>query len=333
MAQNDSGEFKRKTSQFRSVIPSAQYPAEAGRYVVYMNNLCPWVHRTLIVRSLNHLEDIIETIEVDSYAPGRGWTCSGKYGPDKDPITGLKTMPEVYEKHRPGCLANGIASVPVLLDKKTSKMHPARMPTPQNSTRVIDTIVNNESSEIIRMFYTAFESIVPPNATLTVDLLPADLKDDIEAMNTWVYEQVNNGTYRVGFATSPQAYSAGVERFYDGLGRLETHLFDAAHRPYLFGTRLTEADVRLFPTIVRFDIGYVGFFNRRLGDAKFIRDCYPNVDKWLRTLYWDESVETSGAFKKSVDFSKMREGVAKVEGIDKDFELPDIDILPLESVA
>ena len=152
-------------------------------------------------------------------------------------------------------------------------------------------------------------------------------------MNTWVYEQVNNGTYCVGFATIPQAYSAGVERFYDGLGRLETHLSDPAHWPYLFGTRITEADVRLFPTIVRFDIGYVGFFNRRPGDAKFIRDWYPNVDKWLRTLYWDESAETSGAFKKSVDFSKMREGVAKVEGIDKDFELPDIDILPLESVA
>ncbi|KAH6858782.1 glutathione S-transferase [Alternaria alternata] len=315
MTQNDNGEFKRKTSQFRSVIPSARYPAETGRYVLYMNNLCPWVHRTLIVRSIKHLEDIIETIEVDSYAPGRGWTFSGKYGPDRDPITGLKTMPEIYEKHHPGCLANGIASVPVLLDKKTN------------------TIVNNESSEIIRMFYTAFESIVPPNATLTVDLLPADLKDDIEAMNTWLYEQVNNGTYRVGFATSPQAYSAGVERFYDGLGRLETHLSDPAHRPYLFGTRLTEADVRLFPTIVRFDIGYVGFFNRRPGDAKLIRDWYPNVDRWLRTLYWDESVETSGAFKKSVDFSKMREGVAKVEGIDNDFKLPDIDILPLESVA
>ncbi|RYO21236.1 hypothetical protein AA0111_g9684 [Alternaria arborescens] len=315
MAHNDTGEFRRKTSQFRSVIPSAQYPAEAGRYVLYMNNLCPWVHRTLIVRSLKHLEDIIETVEVDSYAPGRGWTFSGKYGPDKDPITGLKTMPEVYEKHHPGCLANGIASVPVLFDKNTN------------------TIVNNESSEIIRMFYTAFESIVPLDATPTVDLLPADLKDEIEAMNTWVYEQVNNGTYRVGFATSPQAYSAGVERFYDGLGRLETHLSDPAHRPYLFGTRLTKADVRLFPTIVRFDIGYVGFFNRSPGDAKFIRDWYPNVDKWLRTLYWDESAEISGAFKKSVDFSKMREGVAKVEGIDKDFELPDIDILPLESVA
>ncbi|OWY45680.1 Glutathione S-transferase [Alternaria alternata] len=315
MVQNDTGEFRRKTSQFRSVIPSAQYPAEAGRYVLYMNNLCPWVHRTLIVRSLKHLDDIIETIEVDSYAPGRGWTFSGKYGPDRDPITSLKTMPEVYEKHHPGCLANGIASVPVLFDKKTN------------------TIVNNESSEIIRMFYTTSASIVPPNATPTLDLLPADLKDEIEAMNTWVYEQVNNGTYRVGFATSPQAYSAGVERFYDGLGRLETHLSDPAHRPYLFGTRLTEADVRLFPTIVRFDIGYVGFFNRRPGDAKFIRDWYPNVDKWLRTLYWDESVETSGAFKKSVDFSKMREGVAKVEGIDNDFKLPDIDILPLESVA
>jgi putative glutathione S-transferase len=153
-----------------------------------MNNLCPWVHRTLIVRSLKHLEDIIETVEVDSYAPGRGWTFSGKYGPDKDPITGLKTMPKVYEKHHPGCLANGIASVPVLFDKNTSKMHPARLLILQKLTRVIDTIVNNESSEIIRVFYTAFESIVPPNATQTVDLLPADLKDEIEAMNTWVYE-------------------------------------------------------------------------------------------------------------------------------------------------
>lgn len=123
MSTQNDGEFKRKTSQFRSTVPSPEHPTEAGRYILYMNNLCPWVHRTLIVRSLKGLEDIIETVEVDAYAPGKGWTFSGKYGPDKDPITGLKTMREVYEKHHPGSLENGIASIPVLFDRKTSKLH------------------------------------------------------------------------------------------------------------------------------------------------------------------------------------------------------------------
>jgi putative glutathione S-transferase len=121
MTSQSNGEFKRTTSQFRCSIPSANYRAEAGRYILYMNNLCPWVHRTLIVRSLKGLEDIVETVEVDSFAPGQGWTFSGKYGPDKDPITGLKTLREVYEKHHPGSLENGIASVPVLFDKKSSE--------------------------------------------------------------------------------------------------------------------------------------------------------------------------------------------------------------------
>jgi glutathionyl-hydroquinone reductase len=121
MAPRTDGEFRRKTSQFRSTIPSAEFPAEADRYVLYMNNLCPWVHRTLIVRALKGLEDLVKTIEVDSYAPGKGWIFSGKYGPEKDPITGLKTMREVYERHHPGSLENGIASVPVLFDKKTSQ--------------------------------------------------------------------------------------------------------------------------------------------------------------------------------------------------------------------
>jgi putative glutathione S-transferase len=185
------------------------------------------------------------------------------------------------------------------------------------------------------MFYTAFESILPPNAKSTPDLLPAGLRNEIETMNTWVYEQVNNGTYRAGFATSDDAYSAGVERFYDGLDRLEMHLSDPAHQPYLFGKHITEADVRLFPTILRFDVGYVRFFNRHPGDAKFVREQYPRIDKWLRTLYWDESAETNGAFKKTVNFAKMREGIVKVEGTDMEFKLPDVDILPspLENAA
>jgi len=183
------------------------------------------------------------------------------------------------------------------------------------------------------MFYTAFDSLLPSTANQRPDLIPSGLRDEIEAMNTWVYEQVNNGTYRAGFATSDEAYSAGVERFYDGLERLEKHLSNPSHQPYLFGEHVTEADVRLFPTILRFDVGYVGFFNRRPGDAKLVREQYPKIDKWLRTLYWDESAETNGAFRKTVNFAKIREGITKVEGIDKEFKLPDVDILPLQSAA
>jgi putative glutathione S-transferase len=178
------------------------------------------------------------------------------------------------------------------------------------------------------MFYHGLESILPRNGKPTPDLFPAHLRDEIEAMNTWVYEQVNNGTYRAGFATTNEAYSAGVERFYDGLDRLEEHLASSKHQPYLFGEHITEADVRLFPTILRFDVGYVRFFNRRPRDAKLVREQYPNINKWLRTLYWDESEETNGAFKKTVNFAKMREGMTKVKGADKEFQIPDVDILP-----
>lgn len=308
------GEFVRSISQFRDTIPSAAYPAEKGRYILYANYLCPWAHRTLITRALKGLEDMIEFIEVDQFDFERGWIFSGKYGPSQDPITGVKTLREFYEHIRPGSLKNGIASVPTLFDKKTQ------------------TIINNESSEIIRMFESGFDSLLPPAQQEANKgdrgLLPDSLKDDIDAMNAWVYESINNGTYRVGFASTQEAYEANVPKFYQGLDRLEKHL--SSQGPYLFGDSITEADIRTFPTIFRFDIAYSKFFTRRPGDVKLIREHYPNVDKWLRRLYWDESEMTNGgAFKNTSNFAKMREGSKKVPNMDVAYQAPTIDILPL----
>ncbi|KAF4552932.1 Glutathione S-transferase-like protein 16 [Elsinoe fawcettii] len=306
------GDFIRSTSQFRSTIPSTDYPAKPGRYIIYANFLCPWAHRTLIVRALKGLEDIIDFIEVDSYAKVRGWIFSGEYGPSSDPITDAATLREFYEKVHPGSLQNGIASVPVLFDKKTN------------------TIVNNESSEILRILTSGFDELLPEakreNSKGSRSLLPVALEDDINEMNTWTYDAINNAPYKAGFASTQEAYEEAVPKFYAGLDRLDEHL--SKHGPYLFGDHIAEADIRVFPTILRFDIGYSRFFTRRPGDVKLIRENHPNVDKWLRRLYWDDSEITSGAFRRTVDFQKMREGSTKVPGMDPTFEVPAVDILP-----
>lgn len=308
--------FKRTTSQFRKTIPSSEFPAEAGRYAIYFNYGCPWAHRTLIVRHLKSLQDIIELVEVDSFDVARGWTFSGEYGPSQDPITGEKYLRDVYRRSDPKALENGIASVPVLFDKKTG------------------TIVNNESSEIIRILYSGFDSLLPAplreSSKGPAALLPPHLQPDIDEMNAWVYEKVNNGPYRVGFARTQEAYEANIPKFYEGLDAIERHLEAPEHRPYLFGEHITEADIRLYPTLVRWDPAYSRFFARGPSDVRFIRDAYPRAHDWLRNLYWDESERTNGgAFKHTVKLERMREGIVKLPNIDTSREGPSPDVLPL----
>jgi putative glutathione S-transferase len=284
------GQFRRQTSQFRSSVsadPNSQFPAEANRYVVYINYGCPWAHRVNLVLHLKGLTSIIRLVVLDTELGPDGWFFSGRFGTDEiDPIYGFKFIKELYHKADPNYALR--YTVPVLWDKKK------------------ETIVNNESSEIIRFLYTAFDAFVPQDRTEAArPLFPENLRAEIETMNDWVYNTVNNGVYKTGFATTQAAYDEHLAVLFKSLDRLEKHLEDrgAEGGPFLFGQHITEADIRLFTTLIRFDVAYVTLFRCNL---QMIRFGYPKLDKWLRTLYWDDGVESNGgAFKKTTDFEQV----------------------------
>ena len=194
-----------------------------------------------------------------------------------------------------------------------------------------ETIVNNESSEIIRMFYTAFDHLLDPSLREstkgTAGLFPAHLQASIDAMNAWVYEDVNNGVYKAGFATTQSAYDNAITALFSSLDRLEGHLSKPPHTPYLYGSFITEADIRLYTTLIRFDVAYYTLFKC---NVKSIRHDYPRLHEWLRRLYWDESERTRGAFKKTTRFDIIKWGYAKVgsNGIVPKGPVP--DIMPLD---
>lgn len=192
----------------------------------------------------------------------------------------------------------GRYTVPVLWDKKTH------------------TIVNNESSEIIRMLYDAFDEFLEPDQRevnkAEGGFYPGHLAKEIDAMNEWVYDTVNNGVYKCGFAMTQEAYDANVYPLFKSLDRLEEHLSNPAHQPYLFGEHITEADIRLYTTLIRFDVAYYNIFNCNL---KMIRHDYPRLSKWLRNLYWDESDRTNGGvFKKTTFFEVYKYGYLRAKG-------------------
>ncbi|GAB7345147.1 hypothetical protein MBLNU457_3538t1 [Dothideomycetes sp. NU457] len=275
-----SGQFKRKASTFRSWIssePGAEFPPEKSRYVLYINYGCPWAHRANLVRSLKGLEDIIEVVVMSFKMSPEGWMYDGSLGTAaKDPYYGFTRHRDLYIKADPDF--SGRYTVPTLWDKKR------------------ETIVNNESSEIIRMFYSAFDSLLPAERQEankpSGGLLPPALKSDIDTFNEWTYDMLNNGVYKAGFAGTQDAYEENVVRVFEGLDRLEAHIAQGKG-PYLFGEHITEADIRVYPTIVRFDMAYHTIFKCNL---KMIRHDYPGIHKWLRVLYWDQSEETRGAF-------------------------------------
>jgi putative glutathione S-transferase len=172
---------------------------------------------------------------------------------------------------------------------------------------IAETIVSNESSEIIRMFYTEFDAFIPEHLREASKgdkgLFPEHLRKEIEAMNEWVYDDLNNGVYKTGFAQSQEAYEEHVYPVFKALDRLEEHLGQPGHGSYLFGDHITEADIRAYTTILRFDVAYVTIFKCNL---KMIRYDYPRLHDWLRNLYWDESRTTNGgAFKSTVDFQAV----------------------------
>ena len=266
------GRFLRDTSRFRNWItadgsagPSGEggFPAESGRYHLYVSYACPWAHRALIFRKLKGLEPHIDLSVVHPDMLEDGWTFASDFpGATGDRLYGLPYLRDIYTRALPD--VSGRVTVPVLWDK----------------TR--QTIVSNESSEIIRMFNAAFDGLTGNRD----DYWPVDLCDGIEAMNARIYPAINNGVYRAGFATTQAAYDEAVQEVFAGLDWLESHL--DTHR-YLMGARLTEADWRLFTTLIRFDPVYHLHFKcnrKRLID-------YPNLWAYTRELYqWPGVAET-----------------------------------------
>lgn len=248
------GKFVRMDSTFRNVVspdPDAEFPAEAGRYHLWVAYGCPWASRTLAFRVLKGLEQVISFSAATSAFMSQGWTfAEGLDGPEPDGYP----LWRLYAAAVPDY--TGKATVPVLWDKKTGR------------------IVNNESSEIIRILNSAFDRITGNR----LDLYPEALRAEIDRWNALIYPNVNNGVYRAGFATSQHAYEEAVTALFNTLDTIDAHL---ATNRYLAGEYLTEADWRLFTTLVRFDIAYYGAFNcnlRRIAD-------YPHLSGYLRELY------------------------------------------------
>lgn len=278
MKTEPDGSFKRAASSFRNIIEKGgQFEPELDRYHLYVSLACPWATRTLIVRKLKGLEDIISVTVVSPRMGAQGWPFANVDpfpGADVDPLYKSEHIKDLYFKADPNY--GGRFTVPVLWDKKNH------------------TIVNNESSEIIRVFNTAFNDVIPAEKA-RLDLYPKDLRAQIDDVNEWIYPSINNGVYRAGFATTQVAYEKAVIELFEALDKVENIL---AGKEYLVGDKLTEADVRLYVTIIRFDPVYVGHFKCNL---RSIRDGYPAIHTWLRKLYWNND-----AFKSQTDFNHIK---------------------------
>ena len=257
------GRFKRDVSRFRNwITPDGEagptgapgFNAEAGRYHLYVSYACPWAHRTLIFRKLKGLEDMISLSVVHWYMAENGWTFADGDGVVADPINDADFMYEVYQAA--DGTYTGRVTVPVLWDREKN------------------TIVSNESADIIRMFNSAFDGV----GAMEGDYYPEPLREEIDEINARVYGTVNNGVYKSGFATTQEAYEEAVEPLFESLEWLDGRL---STRRYLTGDRITEADWRLFTTLLRFDPVYVGHFKcnrRRIVDFEnlwpYVRDLY-----------------------------------------------------------
>lgn len=258
---DEHGRFLRQVSSFRNwITPDGRagptgtggFKAEAGRYRLYVALICPWASRTLIARKLKGLEDILPITVVNPTLTDQGWSFGGYPGADDDPLFGASYMHQVYTQADPNF--TGRATVPVLWDMKQNVM------------------VNNESADILRMLDTAFEGLVPSD----LRLYPDDLADQIDTLNAPIYDKLNNGVYRAGFASSQEAYDEAITGIFDTLDMLGSLL----QGDYLFGDRLTETDIRVFVTLIRFDAAYHGLFktNRlRIAD-------YPKLSAYMERI-------------------------------------------------
>lgn len=277
--EEPGGRFIRSDSQFRNWItkdgssgPTGDggFKAEPNRYHLYISYACPWASRAIIMRSLKGLEDIISVSVVNPLMAEHGWTFEDGPGVVPDPVIDANYMHEIYTKEDPGY--SGRVTVPVLWDLKQ------------------DTIVNNESADIMRMFNSAFEGL----GSSDYDYAPDELLDAIDEVNDEIYDTVNNGVYKTGFATEQEVYEEEVTKLFDELDKLEEHL---ETNEFLVGDQITEADWRLFTTLVRFDPVYFGHFKCNL---KRLVD-YENLWRYTRELYnWP-------GIKKTVNFDHIKE--------------------------
>lgn len=253
----NGGRFVREDAGFRDWVrnePDAKYQPESGRYHLYVSLACPWAHRTLIFRQLKGLKNHIDVSVVSPDMMNEGWILA-----TPEPLYGLTRLHQIYTKAE--ATYTGRVTVPVLWDKQHQ------------------TIVSNESADIIRMFNTEFDSITGNSD----DYYPKEHKSAIEEWNNYIYSNINNGVYRCGFATTQEAYEEAFNNLFNALERLESHL---ATSRYLVGSIITEADWRLFTTLIRFDAVYVGHFKC---NKKRITD-YVNLDGYMKELYQVEGI-------------------------------------------
>jgi len=267
-SRTKDGRFIRPPTRFRNFVtanggpgPTGEggFAAEPGRYHLYVSLACPWAHRTLIFRKLKKLEDAISVSVAEPLYGKTGWEFGTKQGGTLDEVNGKATLAEIYLLADPHY--TGRVSVPTFWDRKRH------------------TIVNNESSEIIRMLNAAFDAF----ADVRTDYYPTELRAEIDRINEVIYPNINNGVYRAGFATTQEAYEEAARALFATLNELEARL---SRQRYLVGGRITEADWRLFPTLVRFDAVYYSHFKcnlRRIAD-------YPNLWNYLRDLYQQPGV-------------------------------------------
>ena len=260
--QTKGGEFKRQEDAFRDWVKRGSgtaYKAESGRYHLYVSLACPWAHRIIILRRLKGLEQTIGMTVVDPVRDERGWAFRDGPGHSKDPVNGFQFLSEAYHATDPGFA--GRVTVPVLWDRQTMR------------------IVSNSDDDLLRMLNSEFSDF----ATNAHDYYPAPLRQQIDALNQLIYDQVNNGVYRAGFATRQRPYEIAVRKLFAALDELDRRL---ATRRYLHGAQITESDLRLFPTLIRFDAVYHGHFKcnlRRIVD-------YQNLWPYLRDLYQHDGI-------------------------------------------
>jgi putative glutathione S-transferase len=270
--QSSNGEFNRTDSTFRDTITEdGKYKPETGRYHLYISLACPWASRAYIFLKLKKLEKIVTVSIVSPKMLDQGWSFEEDFpGVISDTVLNKKYLYEIYQEADPNF--TGKVTVPVLFDKKTN------------------TIVNNESSEIIRIFNSAFNQITGDKN----DFYPETLRSEIDQINAHIYDDINNGVYKAGFAKNQAAYNENVKTLFAALDKIEQHLEE---RETLVGSIVTEADVRLYTTLVRFDPVYHGHFKCNL---KMLRE-YKNLSRYLLDLY------SLKAFKETTDFDHIKE--------------------------
>jgi putative glutathione S-transferase len=285
-AETSDGAFVRQESRFRRWVTadgSSEFQAEAGRYHLYVSRACPWAHRTIIGRRLMGLEDAISISFVDPIRDARGWAFTGGYEYD-DPVNGFRFLSEAYQLTQPGF--HDRVTVPVLWDRQTG------------------TIVNNESSEILRMLSTVFA----PLANHPVELYPAALAAEIDELSARIYDSVNNGVYKAGFSTGQRPYERAVLELFATLDQLDLRLADSR---FLFGSQPLETDWRLFTTLIRFDAVYQIHFKcsiRKIAE-------YPNLWPYLRDLYQWPGIAETVSFNEIRDHYYLTHGVINPSGI------------------